>query len=437
MNRRAPSVSLVAPLLAGSAVALCFFAGLGGWAATAPLAGAAMAPAVVVPDGSVKTVQHLEGGIVRRIMIQDGSRVVSGQALIELEDTTARSEHAALLAQSRASIAAEARLMAEQAGQDAVRFPAELAAAAGADPDLARLLKSETDRLTSRRAALADQQSVLMERITQGEAEIRGLDAQIASGHRQLELIAEEVSGVRTLLAKGLERKPRLLALERTQAQIDGGIASAEAGIARARQVIAETRQQIRSLESEHAELVARDLGETRKGRAPIDERLQATADRLNRTMITAPVTGTVVNLQVTTAGGVVTAGEPLLDIVPSGAELLLDARVAPVDIDEVHVGLAAQVHLLAYKSRNMPRIEGTVREVSADRLEDPSQSPALLPGPGGDCTGDAPGRRRAVGGDACRHRHRDLRAHAAGLSGAAADRHAAPRPARELKQGC
>ena len=127
----------------------------------------------------------------------------------------------------------------------------------------------------------------------------------------------------------------------------------------------------MRSLTSDHVELVARELGETRKSRAPLEERLRATADRLARTTIIAPVAGTVVDLQVTTPGGVIAAGTPLLDIVPAGAELLLEARVAPNDIDEVHVGLVAQVHLLAYRSQNLPRIEGTVREVSADRLED------------------------------------------------------------------
>lgn len=371
MSRHAPSISLRLPLLAGSAVALCFFAGLGGWAATAPLAGAAIAPAVVAPDGSRKTVQHLEGGIVHRILVQDGSKVAAGQELIELDTTASQAEHAALLAQCQALLAAEARLMAEQAGAPTAAFPDELTAASARDPALARVLASEADRLASRRAALADQLSVLAERSTQGEAEIRGLEAQIASGQRQLELIAEEVEGVRTLLAKGLERKPRLLALQRSQAQIDGGVASSRAGIARARQVIAETRQQMRSLTSDHVELVARELGETRKSRAPIEERLRATADRLARTTIVAPVAGTVVNLQVTTSGGVIAAGKPLLDIVPAGAELLLEARVAPNDIDEVHVGLVAQVHLLAYRSHNLPRIEGTVREVSADRLED------------------------------------------------------------------
>src|SRR4051794_6652062 len=279
-----PSSSLRLPLLAGSAVAIGFFGGLCGWAATAPLAGAALAPAVVAPDGSRKIIQHLEGGIVRRIRVQDGSIVVAGQELIELDDTAARSEHTALLAQWQALTAAETRLLDEQSGTIAVTFPSELAAAAGKDPALARVLASETDRLLSRRAALADQQAVLAERIAQGEAEIQGLGDEIASGKRQLALIAEEVEGVQTLLDKGLERKPRLLALERAQAQIEGSVASSRAGIARARQVIAETRQQMRGLESAQAESIAKELADTRKNLGPIEDRLRATADRLART---------------------------------------------------------------------------------------------------------------------------------------------------------
>src|SRR5829696_6895436 len=137
----APRHSLRLPLLAGGAVAVCFFGGLCGWAAMAPLAGAALAPAVVAPDGSRKTIQHLEGGIVRRVLVRDGSHVVAGQALIELDDTAARSEHAALLAQWQALIAAEVRLVAEQSSAAAVVvFPSELAAAASQDPALARVL---------------------------------------------------------------------------------------------------------------------------------------------------------------------------------------------------------------------------------------------------------------------------------------------------------
>jgi HlyD family type I secretion membrane fusion protein len=369
-----PRNSLRPPLLAGGAVAAAFFVGLGGWAATAPLAGAALAPAVVAPEGSRKTVQHLEGGIVRRILVRDGSAVAAGQTLVELDDTAARAEHAALLAEWRALRAGERRLTAEQAGEaTGLSFPSDLLGAARRDPALAGVLASEADRLATRRAALADQRSVLAERAAQAEAEIQGLEAQIASGRRQLGLIAEEIEGVAKLLAKGLERKPRLLALQRGQAEIDGAVAAGRAGIARARQAIAETRQQMRALESEHAEQVARELSEARKSRASLEERLRATADRLARTAVKAPAAGTVVGLQVKTAGGVVGPGEPLLGIVPAAAELLLEARVAPVDVDEVHAGQRAQVHLLAYRSRNLPRVEGAVREVSADRLEDPA----------------------------------------------------------------
>jgi HlyD family secretion protein/epimerase transport system membrane fusion protein len=276
------------------------------------------------------------------------------------------------LAQWRALKAAEARLLAEQARQDRPFFPAELVAAAQGDMALARVLASEAERLATRRAALRDQQAVLAERIAQAEAEIDGHAAEIASGRRQLGFVEEEAQVVADLLAKGLERKPRLLALERTRAQIEGTIGAGQAAIARARQEIAEARQQMRSLESEQAEKAAAELGEARRDLASYEEKLRATADRLRRTLVKAPLAGTVVGLKAKTPGGVVGPGEPLLDLVPADADLLLEARVAPVDIDEVHAGLKAQVHLLAYKSRNLPRIEGVVREVSADRLEDP-----------------------------------------------------------------
>jgi HlyD family secretion protein len=365
--------SLRPPLLAGTAVALAFFAGFGGWAALAPLEGAAVAPAQVTPEGSRKTVQHLEAGIVRRILVQDGSRVIAGEPLVQLDDTRARAEHAALLVEWRAAKAREARLLAEQEGRDAPAFPAALTEAAGAEPALARLLAGETERLNTRRAALRDQQAVLAERIAQSQAEIAGLQAQIASGGRQLALIEEEIGIVGRMLVKGLALKSRLLALERSQAEIEGTIGSDRAAIARAGQQIAESRQRSESLVSTQAEEVAADLAETRKNLAGFEEKLRATADALARTVVVAPVAGTVVNLRIKTPGGVIGAGEALMDLVPATGDLLLEARVAPVDIDEVHPGLEAQVHLLAYQSRNLPRIEGRVREVSADRLEDPT----------------------------------------------------------------
>jgi HlyD family secretion protein/epimerase transport system membrane fusion protein len=212
----------------------------------------------------------------------------------------------------------------------------------------------------------------LDERIRQAQAEIQGLEASIASADRQLDLIAQEYKGVKELYDKGLERKPRLLALERTQAQIQGSRAQSEAAIAQTRQAIAESQSQKESLFSQRAEQASNELAATRRDLATTAEKLRAAADRLSRGMITAPVAGTVVDLQVKTIGGIVAPGQTVLDIVPAGDALVLEARVAPADVDEVHAGLQAQVHLLAYKSRNLPQIIGRVSDVSADRLTDP-----------------------------------------------------------------
>lgn len=366
------STSLRTPLLAGAAVALVFFVGFGGWAAIAPLAGAAVAPAVVVPEGSRKSLAHLEGGIVRQIMVRDGDRVTAGQPLIDLDATRARSEHATLLAQWRGLKAQEARLLTEAADEPELRFPVTLLAAGDEDPAVHVVLESETARFVSRERALEDQLAVLRERASQAVAEIQGHEAGIQSFERQLKLILEEITTVKTLLRDGLERKPRLLALERSRAQIEGEKATSVANIAQARQVISEARMQMTSLVSERIDEVATDLAQARRDLGGLEERLRATQDQLERTVVRAPVDGTVVALVVKTPGGVIAAGEPILDIVPAGDALILEARVAPIDIDEVHPGLPAEVHLLAYKSRNLPRINGTVRDVSADRLTDP-----------------------------------------------------------------
>jgi HlyD family secretion protein len=363
--------SLRTPLIAGAAITLVFFGGFGSWAAMAPLVGGAVAPAVIVPEGSRKTVQHLEGGIVRTIRVTDGSRVQTGDVLIELDDTRTHAEHAAILSQWRALVATEARLQAEEASALRPIFPEELTGAAANDPALTRLLATEGSRFLTRQQSLADQQSVLDERIRQAEAEIEGHKAMIVSADRQLELIAEEYAGAKLLYDKQLERKPRLLAMERSQAQIGGGRAQSLAAIARTRQVIAESKSQKEALLSQRAEQASTELAVTRRDLATTAEKLRSTADRLSRGGITAPVAGIVVDLQVKTVGGIIGPGQPILDIVPEAAELVLEARVAPVDVDEVYAGLLAQVHLLAYKSRNLPKIIGKVSSVSADRLTD------------------------------------------------------------------
>lgn len=359
------------PILAGAVICLAFFGGLTAWSALAPLASSAMGPGVVSPDGSRRTVQHLEGGIVERILVQDGSLVETGDPLIILEDKAARAAHELALVQTRQFMAVEARLLAERAGETEPRFPAELLDHA-AEPEVAVLLRTQLQLMQQRQSALQQRRTLLQQKITQITEEIAGLNAQITSQTRQLALIAEETKGVMQLVEKGLERKPRLLALQRQQAEIAGMKATNQSSIARAYQAIAEAEQQIITLEAERQEEISKELAQVTTELASARERLGAAADVLRRTVITAPVSGTVVQLKARTVGGVVTAGQPILDIVPRDDELLIDARIAPTDIDVVHPGLTAQVVLSAYKQRNLPRIDGRVRSVSADRIVDP-----------------------------------------------------------------
>lgn len=362
------------PILAGTAICFAFFGGLTGWSVLAPLASSAMGPGVVSPDGSRRTVQHLEGGIVEQLLVQDGSKVEAGDPLIILEDKAARAAHELALVQTRQFMAIEARLLAERAGETKPRFPAELLERAG-EPEVAVLLRTQLQLMEQRQGSLQQRRTLLQQKITQITEEISGLNAQITSQTRQLALIAEETKGVLQLVDKGLERKPRLLNLQRQQAEIVGLRATNHSAIARAHQSIAEAEQQIITLDAERQEDISTQLAQVTTELASARERLGAAADVLRRTVITAPVSGTIVQLKARTIGGVVTAGQPILDIVPRDDELLIDARIAPTDIDVVHPGLSAQVVLSAYKQRNLPRIDGRVRSVSADRIIDPQNN--------------------------------------------------------------
>ncbi|NBB82938.1 MAG: HlyD family type I secretion periplasmic adaptor subunit [Alphaproteobacteria bacterium] len=363
--------SLRGPVAFGIAVVLLFFAGLGGWAALAPLASAAIAPGVVGPDGSRRTVQHLEGGIIREIRVTDGSRVAVGDPLVVLADIAARATFEQLQTQVDALAALQARLIAEQQGATAIAFPDRLLDAATADAEVADILMAQSDLFETRRTAMESRKSILRQRIAQLSEEITGLRAQIGSQETQLALIEEEIVGVRQLVDQGLERRPRLLALQRQQAEIEGAIAENRAAIARANQTIGEAELQILGLETDRLDEIAAELTDVRTRLLSLEERLRSSRDVLTRTVIEAPVAGTVVALRYKTTGGVIGPGDPILDIVPENEELVIEARVSPVDIDAVAAGQTAQIHLLAYAQRNLPRIEGTVTTVSADALTD------------------------------------------------------------------
>lgn len=354
----------------GLVLTVGFLLGFGIWGSMVPIAGGATAPAIISPDGSRKTVQHLEGGIIQSLRVRDGDDVEAGQPLVILSDIQPRATYESLLDQYRTLLTTRARLLAERAGHEDFDVPGELQGTAH-EPGLQRVLESQRQLLKTRNAMHQSRTRVLRQRIEQYQEQITGLEAQVQSASRQFELLSEEVAGKEQLQRKGILPKPELLRLQRLQAEILGRKGEYIGNIARARQQIGETELQVTAFDAERMDQITTQIDQVRTELATVNERLFASKDVLNRTVVTAPVSGTVVNLRFKTEGGVVQKGEPIMDIVPSEDMLLIDARVSPNDIDVVYQGLPAQVHLLAYANRTAPRIAGVVRSVSADRLLD------------------------------------------------------------------
>ena len=355
----------------GNLLVFGFVLGLGTWSTYAPLESAAIAVGTVESESSRKTIQHLEGGIVREILVADGDVVRSGQTMISLEDTKARAEAQSLRGQLWEATARAARLQAEQHGEGRVSFPAELETAKNANPSVAAVLAGQQGIFETRRQVLQSQVAVNREKRSQVEKEIEGLRAQESAASRRIEIVRDEAATVATLVSKGLERRPRLLNLEREMADIEGRRGEIVAQISRAGQVINESEAVLLKLEHDRQNEIAQSLREVQNQIFQIRERLQAADDQLSRTAVKAPEDGVVTDLRIHTPGGVIGAGAPLMDLVPRQDRLIVIARVRPEDIDVVRPGLSADVNLLPYNQRRVPRLHGTVTHVSADRLID------------------------------------------------------------------
>ena len=367
-----PGGLLRGPVLVGYLVVALFFGGLGTWAALAPIAGATIATGVISPEGSRKTVQHLEGGIITEILVDDGDMVQAGDRLVVLQGTQARAAFQVLRGQRRLLAAKLARLLAEQAEQDEIHFPDWLLAPDTAeDTELSEILNAQRDLFAARNDLHKGRKAIGQKRIDELGEELTGLASQIGSQREQLALLDEELRAKKGLVDKGLLARPEYLALRRLKAEIEGEIAENVANAARIRQSIGETELQIVNEDAVRLDKIVAELAETRSELASVEERLHAQQDILTRTSIVAPVSGIVMQKRFHTTGGVVGPGQPVLDIVPQDTELLIDAQVRPVDIDEVAPGQTARVHFLAYSERNLPQIRGTVQSVSADSLLD------------------------------------------------------------------
>ena len=305
------------PVTLGLAVVFLFFGVFGAWAALAPLQSAAIAPGVVSVDSSRKTVQHLEGGIVGEILVREGVEVEAGQVLIKLDEVQARATRELLRGRLITATSLQARLEAERRGQDRIDFPDWLQAETE-DATAKEVMAAQYSIFEARRESLRGQIAILEQRIAQFDEEIGGLEGQIAAEDRQIRLIAEEVRDLQKLVKKGLAPRPRLLELQRQAAEIQGSRHQNQARLARVRQQIGEARLRISELRTQRDNEIVEELREVQSELLDLTERMRAASDVLSRTEIRAPISGTVVGLQVHTAGGVIAPRERLMDIVPS-----------------------------------------------------------------------------------------------------------------------
>jgi HlyD family type I secretion membrane fusion protein len=368
---RPPSDSIKRVALAGWLIIAIFFGGIGTWAVTAPLNGAVVGNAVVKVEGNRKSVQHLDGGIVKELRIKEGDKVDVGDILIVLDETQARAEYEVLSQQYVVLRATEVRLLTELDHGSTLAMPEDLKARSD-DVYLKSVWNGQVSQFESRRAAIEGQRSVIREKINQLMSQIVGAEAQVKSFTDQITSVRAEAKDIAPLVERGLIARPRILQLERTAFGLEGQIADANANIAKARQAIAEQEQQIAQLDNDRMTDVTKDLRDTQAKMLEVIPKAMNAKAVLGRMEIRAPYAGRVVALAVFSVGGVIQRGEKILDIVPDQDLLTIEAQIAVEDISDIRPNMRAEVHLTAYKQRIVPIIHGDVIQVSADRLTDP-----------------------------------------------------------------
>lgn len=358
-------------MTASLVVAVGMVAGVGGWAANSELAGAVIAAGTVVVDSNVKKVQHPSGGVVGEIRVRDGDRVRSGDLLMRLDDTITRANLAVVTKQLDELSVRQARLKAERDGAGSPEVPTLLKRRL-ADPAIAEMLAAEATLFQSRRDARAGQKGQLRERIAQLREEIGGLTAQGEAKAREIELIQRELAGQHELWNKNLLPITKYTQTQREATRLEGERGQLLASVAQAKGKISEIELQIIQINQELRSEVVKELREVQAKEAELMERQVAAEDQLKRIEIRAPQDGIVHQLTAHTVGGVISQSEPVMLIVPEGDKLVIEARIAPQDIDHVRPAQAAFVRFTAFNQRTTPEFTAVVQRVSADLTREP-----------------------------------------------------------------
>ncbi len=352
--------------LIGFAIVFVTFGLFGAWATFAPLGSAALAPGVVTVQSYRKTIQHLEGGIVKELHARDGDVVAAGDPLIVLDDTQVRAEYGMTLSQLVAAQAMEARLQAERDGREQIDFSGMI------ETSSHRAIEAqdgETQVFNARRGSRLGEVAVLQKRVGQLQEQISGLQSMVATKRNLEKSYRDEIGELTELLAEGYVDKQRLLEQQRRLDMLKAEIADHQSEVTKTRLQISETELQILQLNKDFNSEVVSQLSEVQTKVFDLQERKAALEDRLSRIVIRAPEDGMILGMKVHTIGGVVSPATPLLDIVPSVSDLIVEAQVSPIDIDRVSVGKPADIRFSAFNSSTTPVIKGVVRHVSADRL--------------------------------------------------------------------
>jgi HlyD family secretion protein len=357
-------------IIAGIVIVAVLAIGFGGWASTAELSGALISQGTIVVDSNIKKVQHPTGGVVGEVRVHDGDRVKAGDILIRLDETVTRANLAIVTKSLIELYAREARLGAERDGVDTVAMPPELKDQAD-DRDVKAALDSERKLFDLRRTARLGQKDQLRERIKQLQEQIAGLVAQQDAKSKEISFVDQELSGVRELWQKNLVQLNRLTSLERDEARVEGERGQLVASAAEAKGRIAEIQLQILNIDQESSSDVAKELRETDSKIGEAVERKVTAEDQLKRIDIRAPQDGVVFQSTANTVGGVITAGDPIMMIVPESDKLSVEVKVEPKDIDQVAIGQPVVLRFSAFNQRTTPELNGSVTRIGADTSND------------------------------------------------------------------
>jgi HlyD family type I secretion membrane fusion protein len=356
----------------GGIIAALFFVVFLGWAAFARLDAAAYAQGTLVVSGQRQSVQHRDGGVVGRIYVHEGQRVERGQLLVQLAAAEVQAQERALASQAIRLLAQRARLEAEQLGRTRILQPREFASLPPEDrAEGALAMRLQQTELQARTSVLAAQRGALGQRVAQSGEQGRGYGEQVVSSAEQLRLIEEQIAALRPVAEKGFVSETRMRELERARAQLIGQRGQYSASVAQTRGAARETEIQVLEAERTFRERSAADLRDVETRLGDVLPRWTAARDQLERTAIRAPATGAVVGMSVFTPGGVVAPGQKLMDVIPERTPLLIQARIAPEDADDLTVGQRTLVKFSGLHERNLPNLEGKLTRLSADSFVD------------------------------------------------------------------